>query len=87
MSVQDFVLLFCVWCESRELGGRGSSGFSSATPMVETLPSDRVTLRIPSNRASQQKQLNPYHLLLGHSVTVTGILVRFPMSQTLLFSP
>ena len=34
--VRDFILLFCAWCESRELGGRGSSRFSCVTPVVET---------------------------------------------------
>ena len=46
--VRDFILLFCVWCESRELGGRGSSRFSYVTPVVET-SWDRVAFRIPSN--------------------------------------
>ena len=27
---------FCVWCESRESGGRGSSKFPFVTPVVET---------------------------------------------------
>ena len=33
VSVQDIILLFYVWCESRELGG-GSSGISYVTSMV-----------------------------------------------------
>ena len=47
-----------VWCESRELGSKGSSRFTCITPVVETF-SDRVTFRIPSNisdRAPLQKQ-------------------------------
>ena len=47
-SVQDFIL-FCVWYESREIGGRGSSRFSCVTPAVKTFSSDRVAFRIPSN--------------------------------------
>ena len=55
-SVQDFILLFCVWCESRELG---ESRLSYVTPVVETFYSDRVTIRILSNisdGAPKQKQ-------------------------------
>ena len=48
-SVQDIILLFCVWCESRELGGKGSSRFSCVSQVVETFSSDRVAFRIPSN--------------------------------------
>ena len=59
-SVQYFILLFCVWCESRELGGRESfsCGFSCVTQVLETF-SDRVALRILSNSdgAPLQKQL------------------------------
>ena len=47
-SVQDFIL-FCVWYESREIGGRGSSRFSCVTPAVKTFFSDIVAFRIPSN--------------------------------------
>ena len=47
-SVQNFMLLVCAWCESRELGSKGSSRFACITPVVETF-SDRVTFRIPSN--------------------------------------
>ena len=36
-SVQDIILLFYVWCESRELGGGRSSGFSCVTPVVGIL--------------------------------------------------
>ena len=53
-----FILLFCVWCVSRELGSRGSSRFSCVTPVVEAF-SERVVFRIPSNisdGAPQQKQ-------------------------------
>ena len=39
---------FCVQCESRESGGRGSSRFPCVTPVVEN-SSDRVTFRILSN--------------------------------------
>ena len=39
----------CVWCESGELGRRRSSRSSCVTPVVETISSDRVTIRIPSN--------------------------------------
>ena len=39
---------FCVWCESRESGGRESSRFPCVTPVMET-SSDRVTFRIKSN--------------------------------------
>ena len=46
--VQNFILMFCFWCESRELGGRGNSRFSCVTPAVETF-SDRVAFRVPSN--------------------------------------
>ena len=31
---------FCVWCKSRELGGRGSPRFPCLTPVVKCLPSD-----------------------------------------------
>ena len=47
-SVQNFILLFCVWCESREFGSRRSSRFCCITTMVETF-SDRVPLKIPMN--------------------------------------
>ena len=40
--------VFCLWCKSRELGGRGSSRFPSVTPIVET-SSGRNTFRILSN--------------------------------------
>ena len=49
---------FCVWCESRELGSRGSSRLPCVTPVVEAF-SDRVTFRNPSNmnnRAPLRKQ-------------------------------
>ena len=45
---------FCVWCQSRELGGRGRgegrgcSRFLCITPVVDSF-SDKVTFRIPSN--------------------------------------
>ena len=39
---------FCVWCESIESGGRGSSRFPYVTLVIET-SSDLVTFRIPSN--------------------------------------
>ena len=51
-SVQNFILLFCVWCESRELGRKGSSRFSCVTPVVEI--SEWVA-----------NSLNPYQFLLG----------------------
>ena len=57
-SVQNFILLFCVWCESRELGSRGNSRFLCVAPVVETFP-DRVAFRIPpkiSDGAPLQKQ-------------------------------
>ena len=38
---------FCVWCESRELEGRGSSRFPCITPVVETFSSYRVAFRVP----------------------------------------
>ena len=56
---QGFILSFCVWCESRELGGRGSWRFSYVTSVVGTISSDRVAFRIPlniSDRALLQKQ-------------------------------
>ena len=31
---------FCVWCKSRELGGRGSPRFPSVTPVAEGFSSD-----------------------------------------------
>ena len=31
---------FCVWCKSRELGGRGSPRFPSVTPVLESFSSD-----------------------------------------------
>ena len=52
------MLLFCVWYEPRELGGRGSSNFSCVTPVVETF-SDRVAFCIQSDNsdgACLQKQ-------------------------------
>ena len=69
-SVQDFILLFCIWCESRELGGRQGWRFSCVTPVVETFSSDRVAFRIPSNirdRAVLQKQ--------------PSVLTRWPLLQ------
>ena len=48
-SVQDFISLFFVWCESRKLRGRGSSRFPCVTPVVENFSSDRTPFRIPSN--------------------------------------
>ena len=57
-SVENFILLFCVWFESRDLGSRGSSRFSCVSPVVETF-SERVTFRIlpnVSDVAPQQKQ-------------------------------
>ena len=47
-SIQDFILLFFVWCESRELGNKGSSRIACITPVVETL-SDRAALIILPN--------------------------------------
>ena len=58
LPVQSFILLFCVWYESRELGGRGSSRFSCVTPATETFW-ERVEFRILSNfsgTAPLQKQ-------------------------------
>ena len=58
-SVQDIILLFCVWHESRESGGGGSSRFPCVTPVVETVYSNRVAFRILSNindEAPPQKQ-------------------------------
>ena len=46
-SVQNSILLFLIWCELRELGGRGSSGFPCVKPVVES-SSDRVIFRILS---------------------------------------
>ena len=46
-SVQSFILLFCVWCESRELGGNRNSRFSRVILVVET--ADRVAFRILLN--------------------------------------
>ena len=46
---QSKISLFCVWCESRELGGKGSSRFFCVSQVVETFSSDRVAFRIPSN--------------------------------------
>ena len=41
---------FCVWCESREIGGRGSSTFPCVTQVLETSTLDRATLRtLPNN--------------------------------------
>ena len=65
-SVQDFVLL--LWCESGELGGRGSPRFPSVITVVKLLLRlysrsnklfGRVALRVLSNihdRALLQKQ-------------------------------
>ena len=39
-SVQDFIFWFCVWCKSRELGGRMSPGFPCVTPLMESFSSD-----------------------------------------------
>ena len=36
-SVQDTILLFHVWCESRVLDGRGRLGFFRVTALVEIL--------------------------------------------------
>ena len=40
---------FCVWCESRELGGRVSSRYPCVTRLVKTFSPDRVALRTLSN--------------------------------------
>ena len=42
---------FCVWCKSRELGGRRSPRFPCVTPVPESFSSDllRATLRSPIN--------------------------------------
>ena len=48
-SVPDIILLFYVWSESRELGGRGSSGFSCVIQAVEAFSSDKFAFRMPSN--------------------------------------
>ena len=37
-SIQDFILLF--WCESGELGDRGSPRYPYVTPVVESFSSD-----------------------------------------------
>ena len=37
-SVQDFIFCFCVWCKSRELGGRLSPRFPCVTPVMEASP-------------------------------------------------
>ena len=58
MGSVQLIILFCVWCESRELGGRGSSRFPRGTPVVET-SSGRLSFRILSNindRALPQRQ-------------------------------
>ena len=50
---------FCVWCESREIGGRGSSTFPCVTQVLETSTLDRATLRILPNNNNEvplQKQ-------------------------------
>ena len=47
-SVQNFILLFCAWCELIELGIKGSSRLTCLTPVVETF-SDRIAFRIRSN--------------------------------------
>ena len=61
---------FFFWCESRELGGRGSSRFFCVIPVVETFSSDRVTFRIPSNISDRA--------LLGKQSTA---LTRRPLLQ------
>ena len=57
-SVQNFILFFCVWCESRELRSKGSSRSSCVTSVVENF-TDRVPFRILPNisdRALLRKQ-------------------------------
>ena len=39
-SVQDFLFWFCVWCKSRELGGRGIPRFPCLTAVMESFYSD-----------------------------------------------
>ena len=87
-SVQNFILLFCVWCESRELGDTGSSRFSCITPLMETF-SDGVTFRIPSNN-SDGTPLQSSQRPLPLSVAATPWIiatpwVRFPLFHALLF--
>ena len=47
-SVQNFILFFSVWCESRELRSKGSSRSSCVTSVVENFP-DRVAFIILPN--------------------------------------
>ena len=54
-SVKNLILLFCVWCESRELGSRGNSKFLCVAPVVETF-SDRVAFTIPPNTSDGAPQ-------------------------------
>ena len=49
---------FCVWCESRELGGRGSSRFPCATPVVETCKLSHVNSVRYQRRSSSAKTAN-----------------------------
>ena len=49
---------FCVWCKSRESGGRGSSRFPCVTPVVKSLSSDLpqaiISYRADSHLESRQ---------------------------------
>ena len=38
-SAQDFIFWFCVWCKSRELGGRVSPRFPCVTSVMESFSS------------------------------------------------
>ena len=60
-SVQNFALLFLIWCESRELGDRRSSGFPCVKPVVRR-SSARVTFRI-QQRSSPAKTGNRLNTL------------------------
>ena len=54
-SVEDFhLVVFVFWCESKELGGRGSSRFPCVTAMVET-SSDRVSEYYIKNSVRHQR--------------------------------
>ena len=48
----DSSCCFCVFCESRELGGRMSSRFPCVTPVIKTFSQDRVAVKTLSNNSN-----------------------------------
>ena len=65
-SVQDFIFWFCVWCKSRELGGRVSSRFLCVTPVMESFSSNFLRAIISYRTESYLKSYQTSTVELFH---------------------